>query len=205
MNPIFRPLISVFALGLALGLAGPAHAERADRTKPLNLVADRQGTLDLQKQVVVFTGNVVITKGTIVIQADRVEVRETPSGYRVAVAIGTAENPATFRQKRDSVDEFITGQADRIEYDEKADTIHFINHAVIRRLRGSVVADEIAGSRLTYDNLAEAFSASAGPAGASAGNPGGRVRAVLAPREGAEAAAQAASQPKPNVVPGAKP
>jgi lipopolysaccharide export system protein LptA len=187
------------AAALALALAAPAQAEKADRTKPLNVAADRQGTFDLLKQVVVFSGNVIITKGTIVIKADRVEVREAPDGYRIALALGSTSKPATFRQKRDGVDEYIDGQADRLEYDEKGDVIRFVNNAMVRRLRGAGIGDEITGSLITYDNTTEVFSVSGGTqtsgAGASGGS-SGRVRAVLTPREGTPAAAeaQAASQ-----------
>ena len=178
---------------VALAMCNPAHAEKADRNKPLNVAADRQGTVDLLKQVVVFSGNVIITKGTIVMKADRVEVREGPDGYRTAIATGSNAHPATFRQKRDGVDEFIDGQAERIEYDERSDTIRFINHAVVRRLRGATIADEITGSLISYDNTTEVFSVQGGSQAVSAGNPGGRVRAVLTPREGTRAAAEAAS------------
>jgi lipopolysaccharide export system protein LptA len=194
-----QPLSSaLFAALLALGLAAPAHAEKADRSKPLNVAADRQGTVDLLKQVVVFSGNVIITKGTIVIKADRVEVRETPDGYRTAVAIGGAGRPATFRQKRDGVDEYIDGQAERLEYDDKADTIRFVNNAIVRRLRGASIGDEITGSLITYDNTTEVFSVTGGTsANAASGTSGGRVRAVLTPREGSPAAAEAASAAAP--------
>jgi lipopolysaccharide export system protein LptA len=178
---------------LALLPAVPAQAEKADRAKPLNVAADRQGTVDLLKQVVVFSGNVIITKGTIVIKADRVEVRETPDGYRTAVAIGGAGHPATFRQKRDGVDEYIDGQAERLEYDDKGDTIRFVNNAIVRRLRGATIGDEITGSLITYDNTTEVFSVSGGNAANPTPGGGGRVRAVLAPREGTPAAAEAAS------------
>jgi lipopolysaccharide export system protein LptA len=182
------------AVLLVLGWAGSAHAERADRSKPLNVAADRQGTFDLLKQVVVFSGNVIITKGTIVIKADRVEVREAPDGYRTAVAIGSPSKPATFRQKRDNVDEHIDGQADRLEYDEKGDVVRFVDNAMVRRLRGATIGDEITGSLITYDNTTEVFSVSGGTPANTAGSPGGRVRAVLTPREGTAAAAEAASQ-----------
>ena len=182
---------------LAVLLAAPARAERADRNKPLNVAADRQGTFDLLKQVIVFSGNVIITKGTLVINADRVEVREAPDGYRNAVAVGSTANPATFRQKRDGVDEYIDGQADRLEYDEKGDVIRFVNNAIVRRLRGAGIGDEIIGSLITYDNTTEVFSVSGGTPATTAGSPGGRVRAVLTPREGTPAAAAAASQAAP--------
>ena len=192
--PLLFPRGSAAIAGLlALLLAGPAQAEKADRAKPLNVAADSQGTVDLLKQVVVFSGNVIITKGTIVIKADRVEVRETPDGYRTAVAIGGSTRPATFRQKRDGVDEFIDGQAERLEYDDKADTIRFVNNAIVRRLRGATIGDEITGSLITYDNTTEVFSVSGGNTANATPGGGGRVRAVLTPREGTAAAAEAAS------------
>ena len=172
----------------------PAHAERADRLKPLNVQADASGTIDLQKQTLMFNGNVVIAKGTMVIRASRVEVRQLPSGYDIAVAFGAPGAPATFRQKRDGVDEYITGEAERLEYDGKADTIRFVNNAAVRRLRGATLADEITGNLVTYDSTTEVFSVSGG-APSTAANPGGRVRAVLAPRLGTEAAREAAQAP----------
>jgi len=178
--------------GLVLSGSPGAHAEKADRFKPLNVEADLPGKIDLLKQFVVFNGNVVVTKGTMVIRAARIEVRETPDGYHTAVAIGSAANPATFRQKRDGVDEFIEGEAERLEYDAKTDTVRFVTRAAVRRLRGANVADEISGNLVTYDSISEVFAVSGG-ATPTASNPGGRVRAVLTPREGTPAAAAAAS------------
>lgn len=190
------PILAV----LAALAAAPAFAEKGDRFKPLNVEADQPGRIDLLNQHVVFNGNVVVTKGTMTIRAGRIEVRETPDGYHSAVAIGAANKPATFRQKRDGVDEWIEGEAERLEYDGKTDTIRFVSNAAVRRLRGSTVADEIAGNVVSYDSIAEVFSVSGGAA-ATPANPGGRVRAVLTPREGsaaaAEAAAAAASEPAP--------
>lgn len=188
-------------LAVAAALAGavasaPALAEKADRFKPLNVEADQPGRIDLLNQHVVFNGNVVVTKGTMTIRAGRIEVRETPDGYHNAVAIGAANKPATFRQKRDGVDEWIEGEAERLEYDGKTDTIRFVTNAAVRRLRGSTVADEIAGNVVSYDSIAEVFSVSGGAA-STPSNPGGRVRAVLTPREGSAAAAEAASQAAP--------
>jgi lipopolysaccharide export system protein LptA len=192
-HPVPSRLRLLAAFCLAVFIAAPAGAEKADRSKPLNVAADRQGTFDLLKQVVVFSGNVIITKGTIVIKADRVEVREGPDGYRVAVAVGSSARPATFRQKRDGLDEHIDGQADRLEYDERADTVRFVNNAIVRRLRGATIGDEITGHLISYDNTTEVFSVTGGTPANTAGSPGGRVRAVLTPREGTPAAAEAAS------------
>jgi lipopolysaccharide export system protein LptA len=188
-------MFRILALATAIGLVAPAaSAERADRFRPLNVEADQPGRIDLANQFVVFNGNVVVTKGTIVIRAARIEVRESPDGYHSAVAIGAPGRPATFREKRDGVDETIEGEAERLEYDGRADTIRFINRASVRRMRGSALADELAGDLVSYDNTTEVFSVSGGTA--TPANPGGRVRAVLTPRQGtpaAEAASQAAA------------
>ena len=176
---------------LAALSALPARAEKADRFKPLNVEADLPGKIDLLKQFVVFNGNVVVTKGTMTIRAARIEVRELPDGYHTAVAFGSPGQHATFRQKRDSPDEYIAGDAERLEYDGKSDVIRFVNNASVRRLRGSETADEISGNLVTYDSGTEVFSVTGG-APATPANPGGRVRAVLTPKEGSAAAAEAA-------------
>ena len=185
-----RP-VALLSLAM-LALAGaPAFAEKADRVKDLNIEADLPGKIDLLNQFVVFHGNVVVTKGTMIIRAARIEVRETAEGYHTAVAFGTPAQHATFRQKRDAPDEFIEGDAERLEYDQKSDVIRFVNNATVRRLRGASQADEIAGNLVTYDSTTEVFNVSGG-APATAANPGGRVRATLVPKEGSEAAAEAA-------------
>jgi lipopolysaccharide export system protein LptA len=184
-------LPTLTGLALALLLTVPARAERADRLKPATVVADQQGQIDLQKQVVVFSGNVVVTKGTMVIRAARVEVRQLPSGYVTAVAYGAPNKPATFRQKRDNVDEYMDGEAERLDYDGRAEVVKFINNAALRRLRGGTPADEITGNLITYDATTDKLTVSGGSP-PTAANPTGRVRAVLTPREGSEAALEAA-------------
>ena len=166
---------------VALALLAPALAEKADRNKPMVVEAEKPGTVDVQRQVTVFNGNVVISQGTLLIRAERVEVREFPNGYRQATAIGIAGRQASYRQKRDNVDESVEGFADRIEFDGRADTVKFNGNSLVRRLRGSTVADEISGSLITWDNTNELFTVEGGTA--SAVNPNGRVRAVLGPRQ----------------------
>ncbi|MFO1273047.1 MAG: lipopolysaccharide transport periplasmic protein LptA [Rubrivivax sp.] len=183
LTPALRLTVAALLAGLALG----AGAEKADRTRQIVIEADNPGTLDLQRQVSVFNGNVSITQGTMVIRADRVELREMPDGYRAATAIGSAARPASYRQKRDGVDETVEGSADRIEYDGRTDTLRFLGNGAVRRLRGGTVADEITGNLIVWDAAAEVFRVEGAPA--SAASPGGRVRAVLSPREAASAPA----------------
>jgi lipopolysaccharide export system protein LptA len=189
MKPPFALLL--LASAAALWAAGPARAERADRSKPLTIEADQPGTLDLIKQVVVFNGNVLVAQGSLTIRAERVEVRERPDGHRSATAIGSGAKPASFRQKREGLDETIEGAADRIEYDSRGDVVRFSGSAQVRRLRGGTPADEITGAVITYDNANETFSVAGAPAAAGgASAPGnGRVRVVIQPRSDGPASA----------------
>lgn len=176
---------------LAMALAGSSvQAEKADRSKPMVVEADRSATVDLQREVLVYSGNVVISQGSMVLRAENIEMRETAAGYRAASATGAPGKPATWRQRRDGVDEIVEGSADRIEFDGRADTLRFIGNGAVRRLRAGLVADEITGATILWDNLAEVFKVEGGAK--SAVNPTGRVRAVLSPRvDGAAAAASA--------------
>ena len=184
------------ALALLVAVALPlAHAEKADRGKPLTIEADQPGTLDLVKQVVVFNGNVVVAQGTMTIRAEKVEVRERTDGHRSATAMGGSGKPASFKQKRDGVDETIEGVAERIEYDSRGDVVRFAGNATVRRLRGGTAADEISGGVITYDNGSETFSVQGAPnaaAGAAPGSGNGRVKVtIIPPPEKPDAAASA--------------
>ena len=179
----FPPLLLLALLTLGPALA---WADKADRSKPMTLESDQPCTVSLLKQTSVCSGNVVISQGTLQIRADRLELRETPQGYQVALALGSAAKPASYRQKRDGTDEFVEGQAQRIDYDSKVGTLRFEGAAVVRRLRGSAVADEIQGAVILWDSAAESFNVQGGAKTDS--NPGGRVRAVITPRTPDDAA-----------------
>jgi lipopolysaccharide export system protein LptA len=184
---------SLILLAIALA-AGPAGAEKADRTKPMNVEADALRYDDLQ-QTSVFTGKVVVTKGTIVIRGAKMTVHQDPEGYQFGVVTAEPGKQAYFRQKREGIDEFIEGESETIEYDGKADRVKFIGRAEMRRLRGATVNDETSGSVITYDNTNDQFTVDGGVAAATPSNPGGRVRATLAPRGAASGPAGAASSP----------
>ncbi|MGF6758499.1 lipopolysaccharide transport periplasmic protein LptA [Paraburkholderia sp. GAS334] len=190
----YRAALAALLAALPLaGFAPPAHAERADKDKPLNIEADNM-TYDDLKQVNIFTGHVVATKGTIVIKADRVEVHQDPQGYQYATGTSTGKNLAYFRQKREGVDEYVEGDAERIDYDGKQDLTTLTTRATVRRLQGlSTLMDEVHGSVITYDGQNDFYTAKSGKDVAGPGNPTGRVRAMLAPRNGGPAPLNGAS------------
>jgi lipopolysaccharide export system protein LptA len=181
-----------------LCLAGAVHAEKADRNKPMNIEADALRYDDL-KQISVFTGRVVLTKGTILIRADRLEVRQDPDGYQFGVATSTPDKPAFFRQKREALNEFIEGEGEAITYDGRADSITFARHAQLRRFRGTVLADEITGGSIVYENQTDLFTVDGAASNGSSGALGnGRVRAMLTPKPEASSPAPDPAAAKPS-------
>lgn len=166
-----QPSISGFYWVLCAALlASPAHAEKADRDKPVNLEADMV-TLDDIKKVSVYQGNVILSQGTMMLRADHMQVTQNAAGLDKITASG---RPVTFRQKVDGREEYIEGFADRIEYDNTTSQLELIGQAQLRR--GS---DELRGGQISYNGNTEFYKVVGQP---GAQTPAGRVRAVIRPK-----------------------
>lgn len=175
-----RSILWLFVAAAGLMAPWAAQAEKADKDKPMNVEADAL-RYEENRQTSVFTGNVVLTKGTIVMRGSKMDVRQDPQGNQFGQLVGTAAAPGFFRQKREGLEEWIEGEGDRIEYDSKAQTVLFVGRAVLRRYRGSQLNDQSVGSEILYNSLTEVFTVKGGDASKTAANPGGRVRAMLTP------------------------
>ncbi|GAD21847.1 lipopolysaccharide transport periplasmic protein LptA [Acidovorax sp. MR-S7] len=191
MRKRLLPLLLLCALACA---SWGARAEKADRNKPMNIEADALRHDEL-KQTSVFSGRVVMTKGTIVLRGAQLEVRQDADGFQYGVVTAEQGKRAFFRQKRDTApgapDEFVEGEGELIEYDGRADKVRLIRRAELRRYREATLTDELAGALIVYNNLTDVFTVDGqktAPAGTSAGTPGGRIRAVLSPKEPASGA-----------------
>ena len=181
------------AWATAVALAAPAAlAERADRYKPTNVEADRMNYDDL-KQVNVFTGAVVLTKGTITIRGDRMVLRQDPEGYQYGTTTGRL---ASFRQKRDGVDETVEGVAE---------TVRLAGRARVRGLEGPRVADEIDGAVIVYDSRTEQFAVDGSGQASGPSTGSGRVRVTIQPRLGDAPGGAAPSGAAPGTAGGSAP
>ena len=167
-------------LALNLAALGSAHAEKADSEKPTNVEADQMSYDDV-KQINTFTGNVLLTRGSLIMKAAKVVVTQDPAGYQFATLYAPAGGLATFRQKRDGGPNlWVEGQAERIVYDGKAELVKLYNKAKMRRLEGDKPTDEAEGELISYDSRAEFFTVNNTAAGDKPG--GGRIRVVIQPR-----------------------
>jgi lipopolysaccharide export system protein LptA len=199
---------SILWLAAVLAVA-PARAERADRDKPLNYEA-ASGECDDLQQVCVLVGDVVLVKGTMRATGDRVQIRKDPEGYQYGVLQAAPGKLVTFRQRRDSSqpgrEEFVEGTAERIEYDEKSDTVRLTSRARIRLLENDVQRDELRGDAITYDQRNSKYFVSGGQPSGDGTSSDGRVRGTIAPRSNAPQAGPAAplkpatqiSKPRPD-------
>jgi lipopolysaccharide export system protein LptA len=155
----------------------------------MNIEADNLDHDEL-KQLSIFTGKVVATKGTITMRGHRLEVRQDPDGFQYGILTAVQGARAFYRQKREGVDEWIEGEGERIEYDGRADKVVLLVKADFRRYRGTVLSDQMTGQRIVYENLTDQFTVDGQLAGTKPAPdaPKGRVRAVLTPRNNEEAA-----------------
>ncbi len=172
-----------------------AWAEQADRDKPVHLEADRV-LIDDARQFKSFEGRVQLIQGTLLILADRIEVREDSEGYQHLTATGL---PAKFRQRYEGSEEYAEGYGERIEYDTRAEVVDFYEHARVKRGQ-----DEVQGGHITYSTKTEVFKASGDGSTSNTGNE--RVRAVLQPKrnketESPEPASQLTIQPSEALTP----
>ena len=160
------------ALVLLLACLAPARAEQADSTKPTEIEANSMKADDVRR-LTIFDGNVVVTRGTMKLQADRIVVHQDAEGFQHSTATG---NPVRFRQKLDpkppaSEGGWMEGEARRIEIDDKSGKIELFDKARVNR-----AGDEVAGDYILVDQRADFYSVSPGK------GENGRVRATLQPK-----------------------
>jgi len=174
-------------LGLSLSLFGVlAHAEKADKDKPMNIEADTMRH-DESKMTTQFIGNVVAVKGTLVVRAARLEVQEDGKGQQIAYFWAAPKERVSFRQKRDGVDEYTEGEGESAIYDKQSDLMTLIERAEARILRGTEVSNQVTGQKIVFNNSTEVMTVDGQAKGQSGNGRGERVRAVLTPRKDASA------------------
>ncbi|QNA98571.1 lipopolysaccharide transport periplasmic protein LptA [Massilia sp. Se16.2.3] len=183
-------------------LSLPAHAERADSLKQA-VIDFNNADMDEVTQTRILTGNVVVTRGTLLLKSERALVKETPEGYLHVTLIAAPGKVATFRQKRDGgPDLWMEGQAERIEYDERSEIVKLFSKANVRQLENGRLTNEIDGPFISYDNRKEVASVRNDASGESKAG-GGRGTLIIAPRRVAPAAAAAPAAPAPAPTPSA--
>lgn len=154
------------ALVSVLGLSCvSAHALPSDASQPIRLLADR-ATYSERTGVTSYSGNVIITQGTLKLTADNITVNLSPSrSIDSAVATG---RPATMQQIITQEKGLAKGQANKIDYNAVTGIVTMTGNAKLTQSGAS-----FSGNVIRY-------SLKAGDVEANAGG-GQRVELVFPP------------------------
>ena len=183
--------LAMLALVATCLFAHPVAAEKTDRDKPINVVADTS-TLDDLNKVSVLEGNVVITQGTMTIRATKVIMKQLPDGTQTATAFG---NPVAMRQKRDGVDEYVEAYAQRVEYNDRSELIQLFDNAHV--VSGK---NDVRNVYIAYNMSTEKAEAKCPPGTTQCGQ---RVHATIQPSRRPVPGADGKTVPVPATTPGA--
>lgn len=126
--------------GVLLATSSMALALTGDTDKPIHIESDQQ-SLDMQGNVVTFTGNVVVTQGTIKINADKVVVTR-PGGEEGKEIIDGFGKPATFYQMQDN-GKPVKGHGEKMRYELQKDFVTLTGNAYLEQLDSNITGDKI--------------------------------------------------------------
>jgi len=175
-------------LALAAFWAAPAAmAEKADSKQPMNIEADALKH-DESAQMTNFTGRVQVTKGTLVLRSEKLQVQQDKEGKQLATLWAAKGERAFFRQKREGLDEFTEGEAETVTYDSQADKITLTGRAELRSFRGQQLSDRLQGHLIVFDNTTEVFTVDGKASTGSNTSGSQRIKATLTPRNTADEA-----------------
>ena len=155
----FRLAAHLFSLIIGLGLfAISAHAEKADKDKPIALSSDK-AQFDDVKQIYYLERNVLLIKGSLIIRGEKAEVKIDPEGYQYVTIFAKPGELASLRQKRDTgLNDFIEGFAEWIEYDGKTEIAILHKLARMNQISGTRVTDQLNGDKIHYDGNTEKYN-----------------------------------------------
>ena len=164
------------SLLLAMGLlsAGTAAALQSDSDQPINITSATQEA-DLNNNIAIFTGDVVIIQGSIEIHADRVEVYKAVPEKKQTTHIIAYGKPATFHQILDD-GKPVDALGKKLAYDVDQKLINITGDGQVKQLNSQINAEN-----LTYG--LEKGQLTANCKGGSGCGKTQRVTAVIDPKE----------------------
>lgn len=166
-----KPFLGLFFLGLcAIGFsAGAAQNTKTVKNEPIVVDADNQH-IDLEKDTLLFSGDVVAVQGTLKVNADRILVEHmTKDSDQIITATG---NPVYFEQQVETSNgpELVKGNGQQLVYDIKQEQLTLTGNAIVYKQDGTVK-----GNRIVYHLNTDIIKAYSGN--------GQRVNTVLKPNQ----------------------
>ncbi len=156
------PAAGLLLLGLAL-LPGLAAALEGDREQPIYIEADSVD-IDESNGISVYQGDVVLTQGSIKLEAERITVTQRQQRSDQVEAVGA---PVHFQQQS-AAKGLIKGQARKAEYDVDSELLVMSGEAELQQGQDTFKSD-----RIIYDRAKSKVQAGAAAQGS------GRVRITI--------------------------
>ncbi|WP_233141987.1 lipopolysaccharide transport periplasmic protein LptA [Aggregatibacter actinomycetemcomitans] len=157
---------NIFFASMLMLVSLSTFALKDDTNKPINIVSDNQ-SLDMTSRVVIFTDNVVITQGSIVVKANKVIITRPEENSKKKDTVEAFGNPVTFHQVMDD-GKPVDGKANKVFYDLGTEFLTLTGNAELKQLDS-----KINGNVITYDVKKQQLKAN--------GSSGSRVTTVLIP------------------------
>lgn len=161
-----QSLIFPLLLLFGLSLPGFAWALSSDREKPLHISAD-QGSLDDLQHRLVYQGNVVVTQGTLRIEASKVTLQYAAD--KTIQHIIAEGQPATYRELQDGDQQELKAEARYMKYEAQTELLHLRGQAVVWQ-----GADKLSGEQIRYDAKKRLINAE--------GNQSGQIQVTIQPK-----------------------
>lgn len=135
---------------LCLGMLLIAHVFAIDsNSKPIQIEANH-ATVDQKEMQTVFAGNIVITRGSLIIEADKGVANQDKSGDRILDLYGS---PVVFQQLTEDGKK-ITGQCNHFNYNTKTNLAILMDRARVKKGKSIIIGD-----KLTYNTATQVYSA----------------------------------------------
>jgi lipopolysaccharide export system protein LptA len=176
---LFHQLTIMTAI-LASLITNNVHAEKADQDKPVILEAGKVSVNDVQ-QIYELNGEVLLTKGSILITGEKGNIKVDPEGYEYVDVQGNPENTASFRQRREGpANEFMQGRGRTVTYNAKTELLTLTGDANLKRLQNMQMLDQLRGWKIDYDDVTQRYQVY--PPKDSKADDLPLARAILSPR-----------------------
>ncbi|MDE3946055.1 lipopolysaccharide transport periplasmic protein LptA [Glaesserella parasuis] len=140
-------------------------ALETDRNMPIKIDSGSQ-SLDMERNIVTFSDNVVVTQGSIKLNAEKVTIIRRDTQKELIEAFGT---PVVFQQTLHN-EKIVTGTANSVHYDLDSEFLILRGNAELKQLDSAIKAEKI-----TYDVKKQNLKATS--------NDRQRVKTVLIPNQ----------------------
>ncbi len=152
--------------------ASDTLALTSDRQEPIQIAADT-AVIDDAKGTSIYRGNVIIRQGTLLIEADEVEVisHEREVIQMIATSDEGAEKLAHYEQLPDDSEDRVYADARKITYLVQEERLHLSGDATLKQMK-----DVVTGELVYYD-------VNQGIMSLKSTEPGGRINMTINPKE----------------------